>query len=289
MKDKFIAAIFILISVGILYTYFNKLLNNEKYITINDNGITENKQLEEYIIGVVACEMPALYEEEALKAQSIAARTYALYKSNLNLELLTTTSDQCFINENEMKEKWGDDYNIYYNKIKDIVMTTSGIIMTKENKLFKSFYFSTSNGYTESSQSVFKEENLESVISPWDINTKNYYKEIEFTKEELKNILGEFSNIEILSRNDTNHVEKVKVDNKIYTGIEFRKLLNLRSTDFIIRLENNKYYIATFGYGHGVGMSQTGANELAKQGKDYQYILDYYYNNVEFKDYKYIL
>ena len=289
MKRKIIAAIFVVLSMTILYTYFNKLLNNEKYITINDKGGTENKELEEYIIGVVACEMPALYHDEALKAQSIAARTYALYKANLNLELLTTTSDQCYITETEMKKKWGNDYNKYYNKIKDIVYETAGIIMTKDNKLFKSFYFSTSNGYTESSQTVFKEANLNSVSSPWDIDTKNYYKEVVYTKEDLISILGEFTNIKIVSKSKTNHVEKVSVDNKIYTGVEFRKLLNLRSKDFNITKKDNKYYIETYGYGHGVGMSQTGANELAKLGKDYQYILNYYYDNVDFKDYKYIL
>lgn len=269
---------------GILYQYFNKLLVNDNYITINNNDNNYNIELEKYIIGVVACEMPALYEEEALKAQSIASRTYALYKSNNNYKLLTTTSDQCYIDETQMKEKWGADFEKYYKKIKNIVMSTKGMVMHKNDELFKSFYFSTSNGYTESSQTVFKESNLISVESPWDIDTKNYYKEVTYNKQELINILGDFENIKITSRSKTNHVEYVEVDNKKYTGIEFRKLLNLRSTDFEIEVKDDKYTIKTYGYGHGVGMSQTGANELAKQGKDYKYILNYYYNGIELKN-----
>ena len=107
--------------------------------------------------------------------------------------------------------------------------------MNKNNKLFKSFYFSTSNGYTEDSQYVFKEENIKSVESPWDIDSKNYYRQITYEKENLENILGPFENIEIISRNKTNHVEKIKVDDIFYTGIEFRKKLKLRSTDFNIK------------------------------------------------------
>lgn len=283
---KIISLMLIIISISVLYNYFDNILNNDKNITVIDKNKEEyDIELEEYIIGVVACEMPALYEKEALKAQAIASRTYALYQNVNNIKLLTTTSDQCYINENEMKEKWGDDFEIYYNKIKNVVLETKGIIMNKDNELFKSFYFSTSNGYTENSDYVFKEENLTSVSSPWDIDSKNYYREITYTKEELSNLLGEFEKIKIISRNDTNHVDKVRVDDKIYTGVEFRKILKLRSTDFNIEIEKNNYNISTYGYGHGVGMSQNGANELAKLGYDYKYILDYYYKNVEFNNY----
>lgn len=283
MKRITLGVVLLILSGIILYNYFEKILINDKYITINDKNTDYDVELEEYIMGVIACEMPALYEEEALKAQAIASRTYALYKSNKNIKLLTTTSDQCYIDENKMKEKWGNDYKLYYEKIKNIVMSTKGIVMLKNNELFKSFYFSTSNGYTESSQTVFKEENLISVESPWDIDTKNYFKEVVYKKQDLINILGDFETIKIISRNNTNHVEIVQVDNKKYTGIEFRKLLNLRSTDFEIEVKDNTYTIKTYGYGHGVGMSQTGANELAKKGKDYKYILNYYYNGVELK------
>lgn len=283
MKNKLLKLIIIGATLGILIIYFLKLTlpNKEVKITIKDNNIEERILLEEYVIGVVACEMPALFETEALKAQAIASRTYALYKANNNITLLTTTDDQCYITEEEMQEKWGNDFNTYYDKIKSIVKSVSGIVMTKDNNLFKSFYFSTSNGYTEDSKYVFKEENIPSVESPWDKVVKNYEVTTEFTTNELVEKLGDFNNIKIVSRNNTNHVEKVLVDNKEYTGIAFRKLLGLRSTDFKISMENNIYKITTYGYGHGVGMSQNGANELAKLGYDYQYILNYYYSGVE--------
>ena len=281
MYKKTISLILVTASILTLYNYFKNLSFIDKYIIIQNKYIEENIVLENYIIGVVACEMPALYNDEALKAQAIAARTYASYQSDNNIKLLTTTDDQCYITEGEMKEKWGHDFETYHKKIKNIVNSTKGIVMNKNNKLFKSFYFSTSNGYTENSQTVFKEENLKSVNSSWDKTSKNYYKEIEFTKENLENILGQFTNIKIIKRNKTNHVEEIKIDNKIMTGIEFRKKLKLRSTDFEIEKKDKIYTIKTYGYGHGVGMSQYGANELAKKGYTYEEILDYYYSEID--------
>ena len=276
MKSKIIITILSIITILILLNYFKNISQINKNIIKND---IKEEVSEDYIIGVVACEMPALYHEEALKAQAIAARTYYAYKLENNKEI--TKEDQCYISKKEMQDKWKEDYTTYYNKIKKVVEDTEQLVMNKNNKLFKSFYFSTSNGYTENSITVFKEENIKSVESKWDINSKDYYRKITYTKQELENILGPFNEIKIISRNNTNHVEKVKVDDTTYTGIEFRKKLKLRSTDFKINIINNKYEIETFGYGHGVGMSQNGANELAKQGYDYRYILNYYYNNIK--------
>ncbi len=151
--------------------------------------------------------------------------------------------------------------------------------------MFKSFYFSTSNGYTESSLTVFKEGNLESVSSPWDKENKNYEVTTSFEKSMLEELLGFFNSINVGKRNATNHVEEVIIDNKTVSGIEFRKLLNLRSTDFEISEKNGFYEITTRGYGHGVGMSQFGANMLAKENKTYEEILKYYYGNIELKNY----
>lgn len=289
MKKIIVASILLISTIVILVSYFNHLIPKEEIITIKTEDKEEDLFLEEYIIGVVACEMPALFEEEALKAQAIASRTYALNQASNDLTLLITTDDQCYITIDEMQDKWGSDYDLYYNKIKDIVNSTKSIVMTKEDKLFKSFYFSTSNGYTEDSKTVFKEENLVSVASSWDKNVKNFEVTTTFTKEELVDKLGVFNNIKIISRSKTNRVEKVSVDDKTYTGITFRKLLGLRSTDFKIQKQDNKYLITTYGYGHGVGMSQNGANELAKLGYDYKYILNYYYSGVEFKNTTYNL
>lgn len=265
---------------------FKEVLKEENITVINEENQKTNVDIEDYIIGVVACEMPALYEEEALKAQAVASRTYAYYLLEHNKNtVLTDTTDQCYIDSLSMKEKWGNNYEKYYEKISNIVKSTKTIVMQKDNQLFKSFYFSTSNGATLDSIAVFKEGNIKSVSSTWDKESKDYEEKVTISQAQLNKILGNFKSITITKRDKTNHILEVKVDNKTYTGIEFRKLLNLRSTDFILKKDKDNYEITTYGYGHGVGMSQYGANYLAKSGKSYQDILKYYYNDITFVNY----
>ena len=250
-----------------------------------DNEIREC-ELESYLIGVVAGEMPASFNIEALKAQAVASRTYALYKMNYDNDsiLETTVDDQVYITIDEMKNKWLNDFDIYYEKVKKAVNDTKGIIMKQNNKLFKSFYFAMSNGYTEDSELVFGESNLESVSSPWDNETISKFKvSTTFTKEELKKLLNltNVDNIKIISRDKTNRVSSLSINNNKYSGIEFRKILKLRSTDFTIIEDNDTYIITTLGYGHGVGMSQYGANGMANENYTYDEILKHYYKNIE--------
>ena len=131
---------------------------------------------------------------------------------------------------------------------------------------------------TENSNTVFKENTFESVDSHLDKNLKNYEVQKEVSADELKKVLN-LNNIEIgnITRNNTNHVDTIVISGKEYGGIEFRKLLNLRSTDFDIIKVGNKIIITTRGYGHGVGMSQYGANEMARQGDSFEKILMHYY------------
>ena len=293
----------VLIPVLVITTLYNMLLkyetqnitektkdNLESEITIkiNKDNVIQELSLEEYIVGVVAGEMPASFNLEALKAQAVASRTYAMYKIlnyDNRYDVETTSDDQVYISQEEMKEKWGVEFNTYYNKIKDAVISTKDLVMKKDNKVFKSFYFSMSNGYTEDSMTVFGENTSNSVSSPWDNETLNKFKvTTEFTENDLKaklNITNDINILEILSIDNTNRVEKIKVNDKTFTGIEFRKLLNLRSTDFTIEKEKSVYIITTKGYGHGVGMSQYGANGMAKEEYKYNEILEYYYQNIE--------
>ncbi len=259
-----------------------KVTNNESYNELN---------LEDYIIGVVACEMPASFEFEALKAMAVAARTYALNKINEdpNYILKTSTNDQCFINKNEMIEKWESGFDKYYNKILNAVAETEGEYLSYNNFPIKAFYFSTSNGYTENVEDVFfqKLDYLVSVSSPWDLETSGYKKETSFYISEFLKLLNIFDSnikyIKIEELTDSNRVKTVSVNDKKFKGTAFRKLLNLRSTDFSINMSDGKVIITTRGYGHGVGLSQYGANGMAKEGKDYKEILNYYYKNVELK------
>ena len=268
-----------------------KEISSSIKIKINKNNEIKELDLEEYIIGVVAGEMPASFEMEALKAQAVTSRTYAMYKINNtkeNYDIETTVDDQVYITTDEMKEKWDNDYELYYNKIKDAVSSTQNLVMKKDNKIFKSYYFAMSNGTTADSSTVFGESTTTSVESPWDNESLNkFLVTTEFTSNEIKtklNLKDDITNIEILSRDKTNRVEKIKVNNKKYTGIEFRQLLSLRSTDFTISKIDNTYSITTKGYGHGVGMSQYGANGMAKENYTYDEILKYYYQDIEIKE-----
>jgi stage II sporulation protein D len=256
--------ILIFLNIIVIISYF-----------LNIKQVKEIEASEDYLVSVVACEMPVLYGIEALKAQAIASRTYAMYKTTL------TNDDQCTISDEELRNRWQDKYDEYKSIVIEAVNSTNNIVITKEGKMFLTYYFSTSNGYTENSLTVFNQSGIESVNSEWDKNSNNYKKTITYTKSELVDILGTFNEIKIVSRNNTNHVEKVLVDNQEYTGIEFRKLLNLRSTDFEINTNNDEYVITTYGYGHGVGMSQYGAYYLSTIGYTYEEILKYYYGDIE--------
>lgn len=237
--------------------------------------------LEDYVIGVVAGEMPALFQDEALKAQAVAARSYVLSKEkDGNYEVSASTSDQVFLTSYEMKEKWQEDYDEYYNKILNAVKETTGEVLTKDNKILKAFYFSMSNGYTENSKDVFGEDLTQSVESPFEASLSNFEIVKEFSKNELLEKLGvDNLNIENQQISETKHTSSIIIGGKEFSGIEVRKLLNLRSTDFEIKQVGENFNIITRGYGHGVGMSQYGANELAKSGKSYKDILAYYYKN----------
>lgn len=239
--------------------------------------------IEEYVIGVVAGEMPALFEAEALKAQAIASRTYLVNHLLNNSYITNTTDDQVYITKQEMKEKWKDNYSKYYQKIKNAVLSTKGLIMYYDNIPIKSYYFSTSNGYTESSLNVFNEHQdyLTITASPFDKDNKHT---IEMSKKEFCTKLEiSCNNISItnMKKDKSNRISKLNINNKEYTGIEIRKLLSLRSTDFIININKDTIEITTKGYGHGVGMSQYGANNMAKLGYTYQEILKYYYKDIE--------
>lgn len=263
------------ISSGIVTTYPSSTIP-----TTSANIKNSNQELENYIKSVVACEMPALYDKEALKAQAIAARTYALYQKSIGHGIISK-EDQCYLSESEMKSKWENNKDKYYKLISDAVDATQDLVMKKNGRLFKSYYFSTSNGYTENSINVFGDGDLVSVESIWDKTSTGYETTTNFTKDDIVSKIGIFDNIVILKRNNTNHVEQVMIDSKVVSGIEFRKLLGLRSTDFDISIIDGTYAITTHGYGHGVGMSQYGANQLAKQGKSHQEILKYYYGDIE--------
>ncbi len=244
--------------------------------------------LEEYIIGVVASEMPASFEEEALKAQAVAARTYAMYKKATRKEaydLIIGTKDQAYQTNEQLFQKWNIDFFPQYLKIRNAVLSTQNEILTYNGEVINAFYFSMSNGQTENSELVFSEElpYLKSVESKWDNeNIPNYQFEKIISQEEFcQNLQIDCQEITInnIIKSDSNRILEITINGQVFKGTKVRSLLGLRSTDFTIEKQNDEIKITTKGYGHGVGMSQYGANGMAKEGQKYQDILKHYYTN----------
>lgn len=257
-------------------------------VLVKDEAIS--LPLEDYIVGVVAGEMPASFNIEALKAQAVASRTYALYKKKTNengeYDLTDNVNNQVYITEEDMRKKWGDDYQKYYDKIRQAVLETNGEVITYEGSIIEAFYFAMSAGNTQDSISVFSENRdyLQGVESKYDNDSlRDYEKEQSFSKEEFKSRLSLNCNDVVVDKIDYNeflYVDNISICSKEFKGTEFRKLLGLRSANFKVDV-GKEVSIVTKGYGHGVGMSQYGANGYARNGYTYEDILKHYYTGVE--------
>lgn len=295
MQNKYLIIIIVVLSIIAIVSspnkeetaYFNDDLVNVTVKDVDSNEET-NLDLEEYVVGVVAGEMPASFEIEALKAQAIAARSYALSKietSTESYDLVTDITNQVYITTEDMQEKWGEDYDFYYDKIKNAVSATKNLVMEYEGDVISAYYFAMSNGATEDVSLVFGEarDYLKSVDSSWDESVKNFSVTTTFTKEEFCSKLSiDCSNITIgaIDRSSTNRVNTIVINDKEFKGTTLRTLLGLRSTDLTIDIADD-IKITTKGYGHGVGMSQYGANEMAKNGASYEEILNHYYKDID--------
>lgn len=257
----------------------------------------DNISLEEYVVGVVAGEMPASFEIEALKAQAVASRSYGLKKINDNknnsYDVVDTTSNQVYLDDQQLKEKWGDNYVTYINKIRSAVNATSMEYLEYEGKVANTMFFSTSNGYTEDSAVVFSEDvpYLKSVDSEWDeevSSTFNY--EVSFSLKDFYDKLGIDYNknlsVVVLERSSSNRIISLKINGVEFTGRDVYNKLKIRSTDFTIKQDGDNVIIDTKGYGHGVGMSQYGALGMAKNGYNYKEILMHYYNGTNLKKFE---
>lgn len=251
------------------------------------NGTIEQIALEDYVVGVVGAEMPALFNIEALKAQSIAARTYALKRITENKAINDSNANQIYKDTSQLQALWGANYNTYYNKIKSAASSTKDEYIAYNNYYIDALYFSTSNGKTEDPIYVWGNSfpYLKSVDSHWDLDTSTYLRNTTKSFEEASKILGfditKDTTIEIVSKTTGDRVNEISINNNIYSGIDIRDLFGLRSSDFDIDLTDNNINFVTRGYGHGVGMSQYGANGMAKEGYTYKQILNHYYPNTE--------
>lgn len=265
----------------------------EKIIQVNNNGTLQPMELEEYIIEVVAGEVYPTYEPEALKAQAVAARTYLYYKMSgggcANGGDICTNSAHCqaFKSQEQMHSQWGSNYEKYYNAIASAVTETAGEIIKYANKPICALYHSSSVGNTEDCVSVFGGSHpyLISVETTADKSEEELTQSLTLTKEEfIKKINAAFDDvnidsisIKIASYTAAGRVATVQIGEKTIKATALRTALGLRSTDFTF--ENNQTSITFYmkGHGHGVGMSQHGAQAMAQEGYDYKQILTHYY------------
>ena len=303
--------IVIFITLLIFIPFFIVIIYNKnykeielKYINITYIRVKKMKDetivkipLEEYIVGVLAGEMPINFDLEALKAQAVASRSYALkrieYNKDKEYDVVDSIMNQVYLDEEYLKDAWGINYVKNINKLRTAVNETLDEYLEYNNSIVDALFFSTSNGYTEDSQNVFnfKCDYLKSVESPWDedvssafrsskiISLESFYKKLNLPYN--KNL-----NIEILKRSSTNRILLLKINDVEFKGTDLYNKLSLKSTDFEIELLGDTIKINTKGYGHGVGMSQYGALGMAKQGYTYKEILKHYYTNTEIKKLK---
>ena len=258
-----------------------------------ESGAITEMTAKEYIFGVLAAEMPALYDKEALKAQAVAAYTFACYRrvENADKDYDITTdfnTDQSFITEEKAREKWGDKADEYCDKLKGIADETENLAITYDGKPILAVYHAVSSGKTEDCKNVWGKEYpyLKAVASPGDALAPDYIGKAVFTADEVKSRLSEkvdFSGepqdyFGEAKRTASGTVTSIEVCGADLSGAEIREAFSLRSADFEVAYKEGEFTFTVYGYGHGVGMSQYGADYMAKQGSDFKEILLHYYS-----------
>jgi len=277
----------------------------EHQICVYDHstGSNINMGLEEYVYHVVAAEMPASYGEEALKAQAVLARTLVCYRmddpSSAHASAVVCTSYahcQSYAGENALREKWGEDYDYYSDKVRRAVEDTSLMVAAYEGKPIQVFYHAAAGGMTEDVENVFSAylPYLRSVYSGGERDGEEYRTQQTFTRAELTKLLKEaFPKAELdenrlegqivpTQHSQSGRVLGISVGGEEVPGTEFRHAIGLKSTNFKITFSEEKVQFTVLGYGHGVGMSQMGANRMAQQGSSWQEILSHYFSGVEY-------
>lgn len=266
----------------------------------------ETLPLEQYVTGVLAAEMPVDFELAALKAQAIAARTFIVARLQANdtsgvpggkADVVDTVLHQAYIPQSALKE-WNNEGRMnQLEKLQKAVLDTQGIIMTYKGKPITAAFFSASGGSTENSEDYWSLEvpYLRSVPSPWDARINpNMQETVTFSFQDMFRKLGQqqpatrvstgkSGTIHILSTTAGGRVKEIRIGEQTYTGREIREKLQLRSSQFTIEIRDSLVNITTFGNGHGVGMSQWGANGMAKEGYTTTQILKHYYTGISFQ------
>ncbi|MFA5407305.1 MAG: stage II sporulation protein D [Bacilli bacterium] len=258
----------------------------------------EKIEIEHYVVGVLAGEMPITFHIEALKAQAVAARSYVLKRMESNkaeeYDVDDTVNNQVYLDDTYLRERWQSNYETNKKKLQQAVNDTKLQYIAYDGKIADALFFSTSNGFTENSEEIFSFEvpYLRSVESLWDEETSPvFYDTKTYNINNFFTLLGitysDKLEIEILKKSSTGRILLLKINGIEMEGDAFVDSLGLRSNDFEITKEDNIISIKTNGYGHGVGMSQYGALGMAKEGYTYDEILKHYYNGITIQQYEY--
>ncbi|CAM4281679.1 stage II sporulation protein D [Paenibacillus typhae] len=292
----------------------------EVTVYLSQSGQIETLPLEDYVSGVLAAEMPADFELEALKAQAVAARTFIVRRllagdhSGVPVpeaDVSDTVSHQAYISQAVLERDWEHGgKSAELAKLRRAVLETRGVIMTYKGQPITASFFASSGGYTENSEDYWNVAvpYLRSVSSPWELEiTPNLAVSVSFSTSELLSKLGldaaalpasqalaasgKMKPVSssssalpavVLSLTAGHRVKEISIGGTVFTGREVREKLGLRSSQFTWKRQGSEVLITTYGNGHGVGMSQWGANGMAKEGSTATQILKHYYSGVQF-------
>lgn len=274
-----------------------------KVLLKEENKVTE-LEINEYLLGVLAAEMPATYHEEALKAQAVTAYTYLLYRRGVQSEKPDaslkgadlsddSSTHQGYLTPEEREEKWGSKTKSYEKKLTEAIKSVSGEVITFEGKPIMAAFHAINSGVTSSAKTVWGGEvaYLQSVVSTGDRLSPDCTKTVAIKAEELSQMLSTLEGCELsgeaqdwigeIRTTSSGYVSGISVGSKEYTGIRFREATGLRSAVFTYEYKNGSFHFTTEGYGHGVGLSQYGADYMARQGSTWKEIIKHYYTGVE--------
>lgn len=286
----------------------NKIIDDSQYAKIklyhHNDGSIEELGMNQYLYGVVSSEMPASYELEALKAQAVVARTYTIYKikngSKHDGADICDNSNCCqaWISKENRLSRWDENKREeYWNKIVQAVDTTNKKYITYDNEVINAFFHSNSGGKTELAVNVWGGNlpYLQVVETVGEDSYSAYKSEVMFSKDEFivkmnenyKDFKIDFTLnecIKILEYTESGRVKKIKIGNKELSGVEARKVFGLKSSNFSFELNKDNIKFSVIGYGHGVGLSQSGSDALAKKGYTYDRIINYYYKDIQISE-----
>ena len=278
---------------------------NKVKLLHTDIGEVQELELDTYLLGVVSSEMPASFENEALKAQAVVARTYTIYKimyenKHENADICDNSNCcQAWISKENRLAKWKEEERENnWAKIENAVNSTKGKIILFNGKPINAFFHSNSGGITDTASNVWGGTNypyLQAVQTSGEDAYSQYSSELFISKEEFISKIKEYhsdfeidfslnNQIEVLEYTDGDRIKTIRIGNINFSGVEIRTIFSLKSAKFIIDIEGDNIVFRVTGYGHGVGMSQTGADSLAKQGKNFEDIIKHFYTGVEITD-----